>query len=91
MANFFKNYQTELKAKREAEENAKPKRKEYQLGQVVYVGYISPLCGEVSKRMYFVTYLDDNTVILAKSKKAAMNEEGHIYYADTILRSGKTR
>ena len=39
MANFFKDYQAQVKAQREAEEFAKrePERTEYNVGQVVYI------------------------------------------------------
>lgn len=78
MANFFKEYHAELKAQRTAEEQKKnPRRTEYTTGQVVY---IDPMYDENRNgRRFFVEYLSGDSVLLAKTKKDALNGYGYIY------------
>lgn len=84
MANFFKEYHAQIRAKREAEENAKPKRIEYDEGQLVYINPIYDI--DRNGKRYFVTYLDDECVLLAKTKKDAMSGYGYIYDISDIVR-----
>lgn len=79
MANFFKAYHTQLKADRAEQQAAKelPATPEYDLGQIVY---INPLMGENRNgKRYFVDYLGDKHILLAKTKKEAMSGRGYIY------------
>lgn len=80
MANFFKDYQAQVKTKREAEELAKrePERTEYNVGQVVYINPAYDWNDNNGKK-YFVDYLGDNSILLADTKKEAMSGYGHIY------------
>ena len=77
MANFFKEYHAEIKAARDAKEAAPKKTVNYDRGQIVY---INPMYDENRNgKRYFVEYLGDNSVLLAKTKKDAMNGYGYIY------------
>ena len=84
MANFFKDYHASIKADREAKENAKEKPIEYNRGQIVY---IDPVYDEDRNgKRYFVEELSCNNVLLAKTKKDAMNGYGYIYHKCDIIR-----
>ena len=84
MANFFKEYQADIKAKKQAEENAKVKHVEYNRGQLVY---INPMYdADRNSKRYFADYLSDGFILLAKTKKDAINGYGQIYSA-CIIRS----
>ena len=75
MANFFKDYHKQIKAKRQAEEVAK--RDDYLVGQVVY---INPNYDEHKNgKKYFIEYLEDTIILLADTKKEALCGYGHIY------------
>lgn len=83
MANFFKNYHAEVRAKREAEETMMKKSVEYDRGQVVY---INPMYDENRNgKRYFVDYLGNDNVLLAKTRKDAMNGYGYIYSTCNIV------
>lgn len=86
MANFFKDYQAQVKAKREAEERAKqqPERKEYETGEVVMIDKRYDHTEKQTGRKYFVTYLKDH-VLLADNKKQAMEGRGYIYDLSVIV------
>lgn len=77
MANFFKDYHAEVKAKKEAEENAKGKPIEYTRGQIVYINPIYD--SERNGKRYFVDDLGGGNVLLAKTKKDALSGYGYIY------------
>ena len=86
MANFFKEYQTQVKANKEAKESAErsEKRKEYTEGQVVY---INPMYDENRNgKRYFATYLGDDSVLLAKTKTDALNGYGFIHSIHDIVK-----
>ena len=84
MANFFKDYHAEVKARREARESEKAKRIEYDRGQIVY---INPMYdSERNGKRFFVDYLGGGCVLLAKTKKDAMNGLGYIYDECNIVR-----
>ena len=81
MANFFKEYQKEIKEK-ELAKSVEEKRIEYSRGQVVH---INPMYDENRNgKRYFVDYLTDGFVLLADNKKDAMNGYGLIYSACVI-------
>jgi hypothetical protein len=83
MANFFKEYHAELKEKRTAAESTK-KDVEYERGQTVF---IDPMYDENRNgKRYFVDYLGSGGVLLAKTKKDAMNGYGYIYSICTIVK-----
>lgn len=85
MANFFKDYHAELNAKRKAEENAKVNHTEYKQGQIVH---INPMYDEERNgKRYFSSYLNNGYVLLAKTKKDALNGYGHIYNKCAIIKS----
>lgn len=90
MANFFKEYHAELKAKRKAEseqkaieEREKNKHKYYELGEVVYLRPHT-IWGEPQK-MYYAGYFGDSTVFLTEKKKDALNGIGTAYHAYCLL------
>ena len=83
MANFFKDYHTEIRAKREAEENAKARQVSYNRGQIVYINPIYD--SERNGRRYFVDDLSNGCVLLAKTKKEAMSGYGYIYDVGCIV------
>lgn len=84
MANFFKEYHAEIKAKRIAMEKTTEKNIEYNRGQIVF---INPMYDENRNgKRYFVDYLGDDSVLLAKTKKDAMNGYGYIYSSCIIVR-----
>lgn len=83
MANFFKDYHAEVKARREAEAKQKPERKEYDIGQIVRINPMYDSDG--NGKRYFVTYLSGDCVLLAKTKKDAMNGYGYIYSESSIV------
>lgn len=79
MANFFKEYHAERRAKESAraKESEKATRKEYNRGDIIH---INPMYDENRNgKRYFTEYLGDDTVLLAKTKKDAMNGYGYIY------------
>ena len=83
MANFFKEYQKEIKNK-ELEKNTKEKHTEYNRGQIVC---INPMYDENRNgKRYFADYLSDDCVLLADNKKDAMNGYGLIYSIHVIVR-----
>lgn len=76
MANFFKEYHAERRAK-ESVKATRNIRKEYNRGDVIN---INPIYDENRNgKRYFVDYLSDSSVLLAKTKKDAMNGYGYIY------------
>jgi hypothetical protein len=80
MANFFKEYHTERRATR----NIQPTRKEYNRGDIIN---INPMYDENRNgKRYFVEYLGDNSILLAKNKKDAMNGYGYIYSTCDIIK-----
>lgn len=84
MANFFKEYHAERKAERTAKETA-VKTTDYDRGQIVF---IDPMYDENRNgKRYFVDYLGGDSVLLAKTKKDAMNGYGYIYSTCCIARN----
>ena len=86
MANFFKDYQKEVKERKEKEEQIKREelrnKKEYKKGQVVY---ISPIYDEnYNGKKYFADTLTNGYLLLADTKKEALNGVGHIYHNSVI-------
>lgn len=81
MANFFKEYHAELKAERKAtEKKAKEDIVEYKRGQVVYIKPFNLLFDDRNARKrYFADYLSDHSVLLAETKKEALDGYGHIH------------
>jgi hypothetical protein len=89
MANFFKDYHQEVKAKREAEERIKKafETPEFNRGQLVKVReyHQSALLGGVRK-MYFSDYAcTKGMVLLSPSKKEALSGVGYLYYECDII------
>jgi hypothetical protein len=82
MANFFKEYHAQLKETRQAAETANT-QKQYEAGQAVKIDKAYCWDGESNKK-YFVTWLPGDCVLLADSKKEAVNGYGHIYSASVI-------
>ena len=80
MANFFKEYHAERRAK----ETAQEKTVEYSVGQIVY---INPMYDENRNgKRYFVERLSGGRVLLAKTKKDAMSGCGYIYGDCDVVR-----
>ena len=65
----------------------KRERKEYNRGDVVYIDFIYDWINKTGKK-FFVTYLGDDYVLLADTKKDAMQGNGNIY-AVCDIREGK--
>ena len=83
MANFFKKYHAQIKENRQSAETANT-QKQYEQGQAVKID--KAYCWECeSNKKYFVTWLAGDSVLLADSKKEAINGYGHIYSASVIL------
>ena len=60
---------------------------EYNVGQIIY---INPMYDENRNgKRYFVDYLSDSCVLLAKTKKDAMNGYGYIYSIYDIVNKQK--
>lgn len=81
MANFFKDYQSQIKADKERKRlemlEQTEKQAEYEKGDIVY---INPMYDENRNgKRYFVDYLSDNHILLAKTKKEALSGYGYIY------------
>lgn len=90
MANFFKDYQADVKAKAIAKETIKEESISYEQGQIVYVnlyGKINPLIANIERKTkkYFADYLSENHVLLADNKKDALNGYGYIYDISCIV------
>lgn len=80
MANFFKEYHAERRAKEIAPETPV----EYTQGQVVY---IDPMYDENRNgKRYFVDNLSGDSILLAKTKKEAMSGYGYIYSRHDIVK-----
>ena len=73
MANFFKDYQRQVKAKETAETTPTT----YEIGQAVLVssGYV----GVKPLKRYFADYVSDSTVLLAETKAEALKGYGYLY------------
>ena len=83
MANFFKDYQVEVKAAKQAKESNTIKKVEYTTGQQVF---INPMYDENRNgKRFFVAYLGNGGVLLAKTKKDAINGYGYIYSISVII------
>lgn len=85
MANFFKDYQAQVKEKREAEEKAKqqPKRKDYEQGELVMIDKSYDWTEKQTGRKYFVEWFN-SSVLLADTKKQAMEGRGYLYDVSVI-------
>lgn len=83
MANFFKEYQKEVREKKQAKETKK-KRTEYKVGQLVYINPIYDIDG--NGKRYFVDYLNDGCILLAETKKDALEGYGYIYSTSAIIK-----
>ena len=84
MANFFKGYQAQVRADREAKEKKKEKPIEYNKGQVAY---INPMYdAERNGKRYFAEDLGNGMVLLAKTKKEAMGGYGYIHSRCDIIK-----
>lgn len=82
MANFFKDYQNELKTKRN--EQNQTKSMEYTEGQIVY---INPMYDKNRNgKRYFVNDLGSGYVLLAENKKDAIKGVGYIYHNSVIVK-----
>ena len=80
MANFFKDYHATTTA---TTETTTAPRTTYEPGQIVHV---NPYLDENRNgKRYFADYLDENTVILAKTKREALNGYGQIYSTADIV------
>ena len=81
MANFFKDYHaTRITATTETKAET---RTTYEPGQIVR---INPYLDENRNgKRYFADYLDENTVLLAKTKREALNGYGYVYSIADIV------
>lgn len=88
MANFFKGYHAQLKADRESVKAATPEiTPEYCTGDLVH---INPYLDENRNgKRFFVTYLSDNHILLAETKKEALSGYGYIYHLCDIVNKKK--
>ena len=87
MANFFKGYHAQLKADRESVKAAATPEitPEYCTGDIVR---INPYLDENRNgKRFFVDYLSDNHILLAKTKKDALSGNGYIYHLCDIVRT----
>lgn len=84
MANFFKDYQAQIKKEKEVENLQENKCIEYNQGQIVYIQ--ASLWSDKNKhKKYFADYLDDGYMLLADNKKDALNGFGRIYHESIIV------
>ena len=89
MANFFKDYRKQVKEKKKAEKigNREAEKIEYEVGQVVYINPLYDWHNNNGKK-YFVDYLDDDSILLADTKKEAMSGYGYIYSIYSVVKKG---
>ena len=82
MANFFKDYQTEIKNKNKVKK-MQDKQIGYTQGQVVYINPAYDI--ERNGKKYFADYLSKGYMLLADTKKDALNGVGCIYHYSVII------
>ena len=81
MANFFKEYQKQVKETAVIEETAP----HFEIGQAVWVksGYV----GMKPRKRYFADYVSGATILLAETKAEALKGYGYLYNIADIERS----
>ena len=93
MANFFKEYQATVKAKKE--EEARRKYEDREKAREIADYFYSLVRGQRVKvdkayaengYLYFADNLDDGHILLSETKKEAVSGYGYIYSKDVVIR-----
>lgn len=87
MANFFKDYQGQIKKDKELKEKAEQTEKQkyiFKVGQVVKINPIYDHMDNNGKK-YFADYLSEGYILLADTKSEAKKGIGKIYSKAVIL------